>query len=89
MEDVYLHIRKIHETEPCPICGEMKGKALMTIHLQRKHIINEPEKKFKCEICNKAFNCRGKLKEHSNSHTGAKPYLCKFCAKGIGASGSH
>ena len=89
LEDVYLHIRKIHEIEPCPICGEIKGKALMTKHLQTKHKINEPKKNFKCEICNKAFNSTPKLKEHMNSHTGAKPYLCKFCGKGFGASGSH
>ena len=75
--------------EPCSICGEMKGKALMTKHMQTKHKINEPEKKLICEICSKAFARIQKLKEHTNSHTGAKPFLCKFCGKGFGASGSH
>ena len=86
---VYQHFGKIHEMEPCAICGEMKGKYSMTKHLQTKHKINEPKKKFKCEICNKAFAITAKLKEHTNSHTGAKPFLCKFCGKGFGASGSH
>ena len=85
---LYQHIKKIHETVPCPICGEMKGKAVMTTHLQTKHKINEAEKKLKCEICGKAFARTQKLKEHTNSHTGAKPYLCKFCGKGFGGSGS-
>ena len=28
-------------------------------------------------------------KDHVNTHTGAKPYLCKFCGQGFASFGNH
>ncbi|XP_059202715.1 macrophage migration inhibitory factor isoform X1 [Centropristis striata] len=40
-----------------------------------------PIKKYSCEQCNKAFNQRYRLAEHSRVHTGEKPYPCSMCPK--------
>lgn len=38
--------------------------------------ITEPEKQFKCMVCNRIFNKKANLKVHSRKHTGEKPYAC-------------
>ena len=85
----YSHVMRNHEKAPCSICGDMIGKQLMTYHMQSKHNINPPEKKFKCEYCGKAFIAQNMLNDHINTHTGARPYLCKFCGKGFSHSGTY
>lgn len=37
------------------------------------------DKPHKCEVCNKCFSRKDKLKMHMRSHTGVKPYKCKHC----------
>ena len=85
----YSHVMRNHEKAPCSICGGMIGKQLMTYHMQSKHNINPPEKKFKCEYCGKAFIAQNMLSDHINTHTGARPYLCKFCGNGFSHSGTY
>ena len=85
---VYKHFMVHHIKEPCSICGEMIGTAVMTVHMQYKHNLNRPEKKFKCEYCLKAFDSNNMLKDHVNTHTGARPHMCKLCGKCFANSGS-
>ena len=61
----------------------------MYTHMQRKHGINPPVKKFNCEFCGKGFAYKLELHDHRNTHTGEKPYLCKFCGKGFASFGTH
>lgn len=42
-----------------------------------KHLrIHNPEKLFKCEICDRRFTQKGALTEHRIVHTNFKPYVC-------------
>uniref|UniRef100_A0A8C8C190 C2H2-type domain-containing protein n=1 Tax=Oncorhynchus tshawytscha TaxID=74940 RepID=A0A8C8C190_ONCTS len=43
----------------------------------------KPRKNFPCQLCEKAFNSVEKLKVHSYSHTGERPYRCSHqdCTK--------
>lgn len=43
----------------------------------------KPKRNFPCQDCQKAFNSLEKLKVHSYSHTGERPYRCSHpgCAK--------
>lgn len=38
--------------------------------------------KFTCKICMKSFDRRRHLEDHSNTHTGARPYICPYCSQG-------
>mgnify|MGYP002049775574 FL=1 len=85
----YYHINGVHNKVPCTLCGEMIGTKHMYTHMQRKHGINPPVKKFNCEFCGKGFAYKLELHDHRNTHTGEKPYLCKFCGKGFASFGTH
>ncbi|XP_064410465.1 zinc finger protein PLAG1 isoform X2 [Latimeria chalumnae] len=43
---------------------------------KRKRGEAKPRKNFPCQLCDKAFNSVEKLKVHSYSHTGERPYKC-------------
>merc|ERR1740129_192143 len=86
---VFCHVKTIHEKVPCSICGEMVGKSLITVHMQRKHKIDPPDKKFKCQYCGRGFLTNANLRDHENTHTGARPHLCKMCGKGFAHSGTY
>ena len=45
------------------------------------------QKKFKCEMCYKAFSRKDVLSTHRRTHTGEKPYECKTCDKAFSTSG--
>ncbi len=36
------------------------------------------ERRYKCEICGKKFSLDFNLRTHIRTHTGLKPYACKF-----------
>ena len=61
----------------------------MKVHLQFKHDIDRPEKQQKCQYCNKAFRETSSLRDHENTHTGARPHMCKLCGKCFANSGSY
>jgi KRAB domain-containing zinc finger protein len=84
----YYHINGVHNKVPCTLCGEMIGTKHMYTHMQRKHGINPPVKKFNCEFCGKGFAYKLELHDHRNTHTGEKTYLCKFCGKGFASFGT-
>ncbi|XP_060530495.1 zinc finger protein 85-like [Cylas formicarius] len=63
----------------CEICGKtFKLKAEHGRHL-KSHI--DPEaRKVACSLCGKKVH---ELKRHMLSHTGERPYICKYCNKGF------
>ncbi|XP_064420591.1 zinc finger protein 64 [Latimeria chalumnae] len=46
------------------------------------------DKPYRCEVCNKSFSRKDKLKVHMRSHTGEKPHKCKNCAYAAADSSS-
>uniref|UniRef100_A0A8C6U853 Pleiomorphic adenoma gene 1 n=1 Tax=Neogobius melanostomus TaxID=47308 RepID=A0A8C6U853_9GOBI len=50
---------------------------------RRRRAEGKPKKNFCCQQCQKAFNSLEKLKVHSYSHTGERPYCCSHpdCSK--------
>lgn len=50
---------------------------------RRRKAEGKPKKNFPCQECQKAFNSLEKLKVHSYSHTGERPYRCSHpdCTK--------
>ncbi|XP_059900494.1 zinc finger protein PLAG1 [Gadus macrocephalus] len=67
--------------EPRPHVLE-KAK-LMPATGRRRRAEGKPKKNFPCQVCQKAFNSVEKLKVHSYSHTGERPYRCSHpeCTK--------
>ncbi|CAL8293435.1 unnamed protein product [Lota lota] len=56
---------------------------LMPATGRRRRAEGKPKKNFPCQVCQKAFNSVEKLKVHSYSHTGERPYRCSHpeCTK--------
>ena len=76
-----------HEKEPCAYCGEMIGKKNMTRHIDQKHTENR-KRKYQCTLCGKGFLSPQHLQDHMNIHTGAKPYMCKYCGSTYASMGN-
>ena len=82
------HIDWVHVKVPCSECGVMVGRRKMPRHIREKHTAMD-ERKFKCGTCGKGFTSNAKLKDHTNIHTGEKPYKCKFCNACFASIGNH
>ena len=46
------------------------------------------EKRFKCDVCSKAFSTPSGLVTHKRCHTGEKPFKCDVCEKAFALSGN-
>ena len=77
------HKKHDHYKAPCDVCGKMYpayGEALKK-HKERVHSVQERNEI--CHICSKSFTNILYLKSHINTHTGDKPFECRYCAKGF------
>ena len=82
------HRKKVHEKVPCTQCGKLFAAKVMNRHIQSAHTPDD-QKKFRCDTCGKGFIDKQRLSEHNNIHTGAKPYVCKYCPLGFASRGTH
>lgn len=74
-------VMHIEENSICEICGkqfQVRGE-----HLRHMRVHKVKEKKLKCMYagCEKMFRDKKDLDKHHRSHTGERPYPCKFCGK--------
>ena len=79
------HMRWTHSNVAyvCKHCGKSyKGKTSLNYHIKVTHTTNP--KKYPCTVCGKLFSDNSNLKQHSYTHTDAKPFRCEFCGKGFG-----
>ena len=44
------------------------------------------DRRHRCHLCGKGFIYPHKLQEHLNTHTGDKPFKCKFCNAAFASS---
>ena len=75
---LYRHKKKVHDKVPCVQCGLMTSNARMKYHILQKHT-DCSKMPFVCEICKKGFAYKRFLDIHMNTHTGEKPFKCKYC----------
>ncbi|VEN42218.1 unnamed protein product [Callosobruchus maculatus] len=85
-KDILLeHKRMVHEGQmvSCEVCS----KQIVSKNL-KKHMLNhQPEKTFKCTICNNAYKQNRALQRHLKSHEKADidssnyPFFCPVCKK--------
>lgn len=62
----------------CDVCGvQLSTYASLKNH---KKTIHEKIKAFQCTECPKKFSAKHTLEFHLNTHSGIKPYGCKFCS---------
>ena len=63
----------------CPHCDKkFKSDAFLRRHMAANHLADS-EKPFQCIDCGKGFMSERLLQDHTNVHTGAKPYQCRHC----------
>ena len=46
-------------------------------------VLDDPENKYKCKICQKTFKLQRLMNRHMKNHSNIKRYLCTFCNKGF------
>ncbi|XP_033475256.2 uncharacterized protein LOC117252463 [Epinephelus lanceolatus] len=64
-------------SEPEPQKRHHKSRS----HRDKVNNFHTGEKSFKCDTCEKAFNCKSHFQRHLITHTGEKPYSCDTCGK--------
>lgn len=63
-------------------CVNCKATFTSLITLKQHQIVHaDGDSSFKCNICDKSFKRKEKLRIHTRAHSGDKPYLCSVCDK--------
>lgn len=70
----------------CEQCGKkFTRKIYLNAHTKAVHVT---ERKFICDICNKAYKCARSLSKHKVIHATVRPYACTKCSKTLPTRGS-
>lgn len=67
----------------CHHCGN-KYPNKQRLHAHLKQHKSHVERENECEICGKRFITARHLQIHMNTHTGNRPYKCKYCPSAFG-----
>ncbi|XP_052748266.1 zinc finger protein 267-like [Galleria mellonella] len=86
------HMESVHTKEmnySCKQCDQaFNTTKRLRVHVRFKHEGKSKPKNKICCICSKAFSTKVGLQQHMNSHTGARPYVCKVCEASFSHSGA-
>ena len=75
-----VHIVSKHTDEKPWACDQCDFRTKLKQSLQvHKQTIHEKAKLFKCQLCSYEAKTNHQLKDHMNTHTGARPYKCDLC----------
>ncbi|KAB0343701.1 hypothetical protein FD754_020627 [Muntiacus muntjak] len=87
--NVYKNHKKVKACErtfKCHHCdATFKRKDTLNVHVQ---VVHERHKKYRCELCNKAFVTPSVLRSHKKTHTGEKEKICPYCGQKFASSGT-
>ncbi|XP_076996289.1 PR domain zinc finger protein 5 isoform X4 [Tamandua tetradactyla] len=73
-------------TFKCHHCdATFKRKDTLNVHVQ---VVHERHKKYRCELCSKAFVTPSVLRSHKKTHTGEKEKICPYCGQKFASSGT-
>ncbi|XP_043198091.1 zinc finger protein 1-like isoform X3 [Amphibalanus amphitrite] len=88
-----LEVHEVGHGPPTQVSCHVCNKTFAHIYGLQRHMISHEEsanvRKFKCDICSKAFKFKHHLKEHTRIHSGEKPYVCNDCGNRFSHSGSY
>ncbi|XP_055306531.1 zinc finger protein 135-like [Sitodiplosis mosellana] len=89
LDNPKIHIGKSFE---CYVCRRVApSRRKLYSHMRNMHVSKKAEdthgvKNFVCTWCGKVFSREYLLKQHENSHTGLRPYVCRYgCGKSFAA----
>ena len=75
---IYKHLKEhdisLEKKYSCTYCGKCFEWSNAFLSHLKQH-----EKKFICKFCGRGFGSKIKQEDHENTHTGAKPHICKTC----------
>ena len=75
-------LQRTGEFLTCRHCGKSFHSTRLTdytIHLLK----HKKEKAHVCDLCGKSFLRANTLRDHKRSHTGERPYICRYCTHGF------
>ncbi|XP_066090033.1 PR domain zinc finger protein 5 isoform X2 [Saccopteryx bilineata] len=82
----HLLIHNSERTFKCHHCeAAFKRKDTLNVHVQ---VVHERHKKYRCELCNKAFVTPSVLRSHKKTHTGEKEKICPYCGQKFASTGT-
>lgn len=73
------------KTIPCDECTER----FATREEYLRHKIVHKKSSFECDVCQKKFQSRFRLKVHYPMHMAVKPFLCEVCSRPFVSSHAH
>ncbi|CAG9821460.1 unnamed protein product [Phaedon cochleariae] len=78
---ITVGVKKTDNGSTCTLCGTtLTNKYLLRRHIQNVHAT---EKKYRCEMCQRAFTSAVYLSAHKRYHTGIRSHICSTCGKGF------